>query len=47
MKTKYKCGEPILLDGLRYIFLGYSDSAMRWGWFADQHGNKHLRYLRH
>lgn len=40
-----KTGTYVELDGIRYIFLGWTDSKMRWAVFADMHGNKHTRYF--
>jgi hypothetical protein len=37
-----KCGQYIQLNGIRYMFLGYSDYKRRWGVIADIHGNTHL-----
>ncbi len=40
-----KTGEIVFLNGVEYLFLGYSDYKRKWGVFADKYGNKHTRYL--
>jgi hypothetical protein len=45
MKAKIKTGDVVVINEIKYTFLGYKDYAQKWGVFADSHGNKHERYM--
>lgn len=40
-----KCGQLIVLHGITYMFLGYSDYKRKYGVLVDRHGNKHTHYF--
>lgn len=45
MKSNLKTGQLIVINDINYLFLGYKDSAQKWGIFTDLHGNKHEAYM--
>lgn len=45
MKSNLKTGQLIKVGNIGYLFLGYKDSAQKWGVLADKHGNKYEAYM--